>query len=156
MFNPKQKKMEQEELFPVVSINSETGEVEEHESLVVSPTQFDATKLSSLMNDSTKLEMAKKTISIVPVYYEFEKIGDSMRGIFAGHGNINKRTESGEFATIKVVKWLNNGKMYMNGGVALVDKFDHLPVGTPVEITYIMKNGKTKVYDVVLLQIEEG
>lgn len=138
-------------------VNPETGEVTTNEEIEVKPSAFTSAEISGFMNASAKLAKAKKTISIVPQYMEFGKQGETERGIFMGYTVINKKDElhPGQLVEIKCIQWLNNGKMYMNGGVALVDKFKSLPVGTPVEIEYTGKgsNGKTKVFDVTLLEI---
>jgi hypothetical protein len=54
---------------------------------------------------------------------------------------------------VAAVRFLHNRSVVINAGVVLVDECRNarLKEGTPVEVTYARKEGRTKIYTLTLL-----
>ena len=129
------------------------GEVVHHDDLLVQPEQFPLADFMHLMRASQELQTKAAVVSVVPRYFEFNRIGDRTRGVFVDFTSITKKQDDGSLKDIPCVRWMTNGEMFINGGIALVTTFERIncPRGTPVEISYAQKRGNCKVYDVKLL-----
>ena len=85
---------------------------------------------------------------------EFEKVGDSFRGIFLGMSTMNVTDkQTGELKELDCVKFIKDGKVLINGGYVLVEEMKRagVVVGTPLEVTYVKKDGNTKIYELTLI-----
>ena len=85
---------------------------------------------------------------------ELEKPGESFDGIFIGWqemGITDKQT--GEQKTLKASRFLINKQVKINAGAVLVNELERakIAVGTAVRVTYLRKEGNTKLYTLTLL-----
>jgi hypothetical protein len=141
-----------EDVVPITAITME-GE-EKPTELVAVPTQFPIAEYDNYLAKAQRLASYNATVSIASKYLEFNKPGETVRGIFLGFSTINKRDDNGEMKNITVVQWLApDGALYINGGIALVRTFEefNVPKGSPIEITYEGKRDRTKIFDVRIL-----
>lgn len=109
---------------------------------------------AEIVATSGKLDKMKKQLTITASYMELEKVGDSFRGVFLGLGTMNVTDKgTGELKSIQAARFMHEGKVYINGGVVLVDEIQKagIPISTPLEVTYVKKEGNTKIYDVAVL-----
>lgn len=139
-------------------IDAKTGEITELKStetdLMVNPETIDLKSADAFdFMSAEDLEEMETTISIVPHYYKFNVVGEKTRGRFYGFAEITKKVPDG-YRQIPVVVWVDTvGNMFMNGGVALIDKFEGMKKGQPFEIELVKaESEKAKVYDVRLLR----
>lgn len=60
---------------------------------------------------------------------------------------------TGEQKELVAARFLINKKVYINAGVTLVNELKRasVPVGTPLQVTYIRKEGNAKIYEIALL-----
>lgn len=110
--------------------------------------------LAQIVAQSSKLEKLKPQLTLTASYKEFEKVGDSFRGIFLGMSHMNVTDKvTGELKALECVKFINDGKVVINGGYVLVEEMKRaaVPVGTPLEVTYVKKEGNTKIYEITLI-----
>lgn len=114
----------------------------------------DGESLDAILAASRSLTAAKPVLTLTNVYKEFEKIGETFRGVYYGISNITVKDQaSGELVERPAVRLINDGTVYLNAGVNLVNQFrrNNLKVGTAVEIEYIEKQGNVKVYSLAIL-----
>lgn len=138
---------------PVQTI-TDVGEVKPTE-LVATPVKLEIENLSQIMALSHNLDNATVGMNVSPEYFEFTTPGSKMRGIYMGKTVIHKKNKVNPAIkdAIECVMWVSKGDTYMNGGKALVSKFDQLTAGTPVEIEYTGKDGEVKLFTVRILNI---
>ena len=132
-----------------VEIITDEGEIKKDESLTALPSLFEGNSFADLLTKSKQLEEKKNVVSLTPSYFQFETQGTIVKGVFCGFTTISKKALDGSYTPIECATWMDNGKMFMAGGVALVDEFKrrHIAIGTSVQITYTGKNGNTKLFD---------
>ena len=109
---------------------------------------------SELLEASANVEKLKPQVTLTAEYIELEKPSESFKGIFIGlqvMGVTDKQT--GEIKEIMAARFLINKKVYINAGVTLVNELKRasVPVGTPLLVTYIRKEGNAKIYELTLL-----
>lgn len=114
----------------------------------------DGTNLSAMLDASRNLEAAKPVLTLTQIYKEFSKVGETFRGVFFGIVAINvKDKETEDLVERPAIRIINDGKVYLNAGVNLVNQFrnSNIPIGTPVEIEFTEKHGQVKVYSITIL-----
>lgn len=124
---------------------------QENAAVAVAP---EITNFADLVAKSTMLNDLEQVVTLTAEYIELEKPSESFRGIFIGTQQmhiIDKVT--GEEKTMDAVRFLINKQVFINAGVVLVNEIKRagINVGTPVEVTYLRKEGNTKIYQVTLL-----
>ncbi len=110
--------------------------------------------LEAIMAASKNLNKASRILTLTNVYKEFSTIGEIFKGVYFGQVMITvKDPISKDLVERKAVRLINDGVVYLNAGVNLVNQFERnsIPVGTAVEIEFIEKQGNVKVYSVALL-----
>lgn len=110
--------------------------------------------LEAIMAASQNLNKATRILTLTNVYKEFSALGEKFRGVYFGQQMIDvKDPITKEKVKRKAVRLINDGVIYLNAGVNLVNQFERnsIPVGTAVEIEFIEKQGNVKVYSVALL-----
>ena len=110
--------------------------------------------LAQIVAQSSKLDKLKPQLTLTASYLEFEKVGDVFRGIFLGMSHMNVTDKvTGELKALECVKFIKDGKVVINGGYVLVEEMKRaaVPVGTPLEVTYVKKEGNTKIYEITLI-----
>jgi hypothetical protein len=109
--------------------------------------------LEAIMAASKNLNKASRILTLTNVYKEFS-LGEIFRGVYFGQVMIPvKDPITKDLVERKAVRLINDGVVYLNAGVNLVNQFERnsIPVGTAVEIEFIEKQGNVKVYSVALL-----
>jgi len=112
------------------------------------------TNFAELVSKSTNIDKLEQVLTLTAEYIELEKPSESFRGIFIGTQVMNMTDKTtGEEKSIEAVRFLINKQVFINAGVVLVNEIKRsaVTVGTPVEITYLRKEGNTKIYQVTLL-----
>ena len=112
------------------------------------------TNFAELVAKSTNLDKMEQVLTLTAEYIELEKPSESFRGIFIGTQVMNFTDKAtGEEKSSEAVRFLINKQVKLNAGVVLVNEIKRagINVGTPVEITYLRKEGNTKIYQVTLL-----
>jgi hypothetical protein len=109
---------------------------------------------SAMVERSANLGELKPLITLTAEYVELEKPGESFDGIFIGWqemGITDKQT--GEQKTLKASRFLINKQVKINAGAVLVNELERakIAVGTAVRVTYLRKEGNTKLYTLTLL-----
>ena len=118
------------------------------------PANVSSKSLESIMAASQNLNKATRILTLTNVYKEFSALGEKFRGVYFGQQMIDvKDPITKEKVKRKAVRLINDGVVYLNAGVNLVNQFERnsIPVGTAVEIEFIEKQGNVKVYSVALL-----
>jgi hypothetical protein len=112
------------------------------------------TNFAELVAKSTNLDKMEQVLTLTAEYIELEKPSESFRGIFIGTQQTNMTDKAtGEEKVVEAARFLINKQVFINMGVVLVQELKRsgVTVGTPVEITYLRKEGNTKIYQVTLL-----
>lgn len=112
------------------------------------------TNFAELVAKSTELDKLEQVITLTAQYLELEKPAESFRGVYIGTQVMTMADKvTGEEKSFDAVRFLINKQVFINAGVVLVNEIKRagINVGTPVEITYLRKEGNTKIYQVTLL-----
>jgi hypothetical protein len=117
------------------------GEVEDNPDLEINHTLVSRERFEKIRSLSQRLEKGEPMFSIESQYKEFEKPGESCRGVFLGFQEITikPRREGEEPRVLKSVKWFEqDGKTYINSGAQLVGIIErsNIPADTAIEIKY--------------------
>lgn len=115
------------------------------------PTEMD---FSAMVERSAKLNELKPMITLTAGYVELEKPGESFDGIFIGWQDMEiTDKQTGEAKTLKASRFLIEKQVKINAGAVLVKELERakISVGTAVRVTYIRKEGNTKLYSLTLL-----
>lgn len=126
-----------------------------NQSLAVSPVE-EMANLSQMLEASSNLSKATTSFTLSTSYIELASEGDSFRGIFAGITTIQMTDQvTGEPKDQEVARFLIDKQVRINGGAVLLSELKSTGVapGTPLEVTFVEKKGKTKVYSLTLLSI---
>ncbi len=112
------------------------------------------TNFADLVAKSTMLNDLEQVVTLTAEYIELEKPSEFFRGVYIGTQVmhiIDKVT--GEEKSMDAVRFLINKGVFINAGIVLVNEIKRagINVGTPVEVTYLRKEGNTKIYQVKLL-----
>lgn len=125
------------------------------QSLAVSPVE-EMANLSQMLEASSNLSKATTSFTLSTSYIELSSEGDSFRGIFAGITTIQMTDQAtGEPKDQEVARFLIDKQVRINGGAVLISELKSTGVapGTPLEVTFVEKKGKTKIYSLTLLSI---
>lgn len=109
---------------------------------------------SAMVERSAKLSELKPLITLTAEYIELEKPGESFNGIFIGFQNMEiTDKQTGESKTLIACRFLIEKQVKINAGAVLVKELERakIVVGTAVRVTYIRKEGNTKLYSLTLL-----
>jgi len=115
---------------------------------------LDITNFAELVERSTQLEKAKPILTLTAEYIELEKPGESFRGVYIGEQTMEIADKAtGEIKALVAARFLVNKQVKINAGVVLVNEIKRagISVGTPIEITYVKKEGNTKLYSITLI-----
>lgn len=108
--------------------------------------------------DWREIEKASTGINVAPQYFEFQNIGESLRGIYLGTSYVEKN-EGNITKKIPVVILATQKGIVMNGGVSLYDTITKFcRVGEALEIVYTgqrktSNGGYLKLYNITPLII---
>lgn len=118
---------------------------------VAIPSEMD---FSAMVERSAKLSELKPMITLTAEYVELEKPGEHFDGIFIGWQEMEiTDKQTGEAKTLKASRFLIEKQVKINAGAVLVKELERakISVGTAVRVTYIRKEGNTKLYSLTLL-----
>ena len=110
--------------------------------------------LEALLEASSNLEDLQPVIQLTSEYVELAKPGETFKGIFIGFQSMNVTDKAtGEHSERTAARFLINKVVKINAGVSLVRELKNagLPAGTPVQVTYVKKEGNLKIYALELL-----
>ena len=126
-----------------------------NQTLAVSPVE-EMANLSQMLEASSNLSKATASFTLSTSYIELSSEGDSFRGIFAGITTISTTDQvTGEPKDQEVARFLIDKQVRINGGAVLLSELKSTGVapGTPLEVTFVEKKGKTKIYSLTLLSV---
>lgn len=126
----------------------------QNESNEVATLSNGISNFAELLDLSAKVDKLKPQVTLTADYIELEKPSEHFSGVFIGMqvmGVSDKNT--GEVKELMAARFLINKKVYINAGVTLVNELKRasVPVGTPLQVTYIRKEGNAKIYEIALL-----
>lgn len=116
--------------------------------------QLNVPNLAEIVAKSEKLDAMQSMISLTAEYYELEKPGESFRGVFIGFQTMQVADKAtGEMKEINAARFLKDKRVLINGGAVLINELKraNVEVGTPLEVTYLRKEGNAKIYAIALL-----
>lgn len=105
-------------------------------------------------SSSASLKKMEVLMDLSAEYVELEKAGESFRGVYIGFQDINiTDKQTGESKKLKAARFIIDKKVRINAGAVLVSEIHRagVPVGTPLEVTYVRKDGNTKIYSIKLI-----
>ncbi len=105
-------------------------------------------------SDSKQLKGMEVLMDLTAEYVELEKTGESFRGVYVGFQDMNiTDKQTGESKKLKAARFLIDKKVRINAGAVLISELHraNVPVGTPLEVTYVRKDGNTKIYSIKLI-----
>ena len=105
-------------------------------------------------SDSKQLKGMEVLMDLTAEYVELEKTGESFRGVYIGFQDMNiTDKQTGESKKLKAARFLIDKKVRINAGAVLISELHraNVPVGTPLEVTYVRKDGNTKIYSLKLI-----
>ena len=105
-------------------------------------------------SSSASLKKMEVLMDLTAEYVELEKAGESFRGVYIGFQDINiTDKQTGESKKLKAARFIIDKKVRINAGAVLVSEIHRagVPVGTPLEVTYVRKDGNTKIYSIKLI-----
>jgi hypothetical protein len=117
----------------------------------INPQDFAAAMEKS---DSKALKGMEVLMDLTAEYVELAKAGESFRGVYIGLQDMNiTDKQTGENKKLKAARFLIDKKIYINAGAVLISELNRagVPVGTPLEVTYVRKDGNTKIYSIKLI-----
>ena len=123
-----------------------------NQTLAVSPVE-EMANLTQMLEASTELSNLTPSFTLSTSYIELASEGDSFRGIFAGITTIEMTDQATEPKAQDVARFLIDKQVRINGGAVLLSELRSTGVtpGTPLEVTFVEKKGKTKIYSLTLL-----
>jgi len=126
-----------------------------NQTLAVSPVE-EMANLSQMLEASSNLSNATASFTLSTSYIELSSEGDSFRGIYAGITTISMTDQvTGEPKDQEVARFLIDKQVRINGGAVLLSELKSTGVtpGTALEVTFVEKKGKTKIYSLTLLSV---
>lgn len=105
-------------------------------------------------SSSASLKKMEVLMDLTAEYVELEKAGESFRGVYIGFQEINiTDKQTSESKKLKAARFIIDKKVRINAGAVLVSEIHRagVPVGTPLEVTYVRKDGNTKIYSIKLI-----
>lgn len=109
---------------------------------------------SALVEKSATLTELKPVITLTAEYIELEKPSEYFDGIFIGFQDMEiADNNTGEMKTLKAGRFLINKQVFINAGAVLVRELERakISLGTAIRVTYLRKEGNTKIYTLTLL-----
>ena len=117
----------------------------------INPTDFASAMEKS---DSKTLKGMEVLMDLTAAYVELEKVGESFRGVYIGFQDMNiTDKQTGEQKRLKAARFLIDKKIFINAGAVLISEINraNVPLGTALEVTYVRKDGNTKIYSIKLI-----
>ena len=108
----------------------------------------------SAMEKSANLNKMEVLMDLSAEYIELEKVNEKFRGVFIGFQEMNiTDKQTGEMKKLKAARFIIDRKIFINAGAVLISELHraNVPTGTPLEVTYVRKEGNTKVYSIKLI-----
>lgn len=124
------------------------------EAVEITPASTQDFNFQEMIEKSANLEKLKPLITLTAEYIELEKPSEFFNGIFFGYQNMEVVDQvSGEVKKLVACRFIVNKEVKINAGIVLVNEIKraNLSIGTPVKVTYIRKEGNTKIYLLTLL-----
>lgn len=118
------------------------------------PATINDFNFSELVEKSAQLTELKPVLTLTADYIELEKPSEFFDGIFIGFQDMEiTDNQSGELKSLKAGRFLINKQVFINAGAVLVRELERakISLGTPIRVTYIRKDGNTKIYTLTLL-----
>ncbi len=111
---------------------------------------------AALVEKSSKENLAKlkPVLTLTAEYMELEKPSEFFDGIFIGWQDLELTDkQTGENKTLNAARFIVDKQVKINAGAVLVSELQRakINVGTALRVTYIRKEGNTKVYTLTLL-----
>ena len=110
--------------------------------------------MAELVERSAQLGELKPLITLTADYIELEKPSEHFDGVFIGFQDMNLTDkQTGEQKILSAARFLINKEVKINAGAVLVKELERakISVGTAVRVTYLRKDGNTKLYSLTLL-----
>lgn len=134
--------------------------MEQQEKNVVEITPTNAVAMSndidfaSMVERSAFLSELKPLITLTAEYMELEKPSEFFDGIFIGFQDMNiTDKQTGEQKNLPAARFLIDKQVKINAGAVLVAELNRakIIIGTALRVTYLRKEGNTKLYTLTLL-----
>lgn len=109
---------------------------------------------ASMVERSANMGEMKPLITLTAEYIELEKPSEFFDGIFIGFQEMNLTDkQTGEQKSLSAARFLIDKQVKINAGAVLVAELNRakIVVGTPLRVTYLRKEGNTKLYTLTLL-----
>ena len=135
-------------------------EQQENNVVEITPTPTNAVAMSneidfaSMVERSAFLGELKPLITLTAEYMELEKPSEFFDGIFIGFQDMNLTDkQTGELKNISAARFLIDKQVKINAGAVLVAELNRakITIGTALRVTYLRKEGNTKLYTLTLL-----
>jgi hypothetical protein len=107
-----------------------------------------------MVERSANMGEMKPLITLTAEYIELEKPSEFFDGIFIGFQEMNLTDkQTGEQKSLSAARFLIDKQVKINAGAVLVAELNRakIVVGTPLRVTYLRKEGNTKLYTLTLL-----
>jgi len=121
---------------------------------IVSPVVNPEMDFASMVERSASMKELKPLITLTAEYIELEKPSEFFDGIFIGMQEMNLTDkQTGEQKTLNAARFLVDKQVKINAGAVLVAELERakINVGTALRVTYLRKEGNTKLYTLTLL-----
>lgn len=108
----------------------------------------------TMVERSAKLSELKPMITLTAGYIELEKPSEHFDGIFIGYQEMQVTDkQTGESKSLNAARFLVNKEVKINAGAVLINELERakITVGTALRVTYLRKEGNTKLYTLTLL-----
>jgi len=109
---------------------------------------------ASMVERSAFLGELKPLITLTAEYIELEKPSEFFDGIFIGFQDMNiTDKQTGEQKILPAARFLMDKQVKINAGAVLIAELNRakITIGTPLRVTYLRKEGNTKLYTLTLL-----
>jgi hypothetical protein len=109
---------------------------------------------AAMVERSANMGELKPLITLTADYIELEKPSEFFDGIFIGFQEMNLTDkQTGEAKSLTAARFLVEKQVKINAGAVLVAELERakISVGTPLRVTYLRKEGNTKLYTLTLL-----
>lgn len=109
---------------------------------------------AAMVERSANMGEMKPLITLTADYIELEKPSEFFDGIFIGFQEMNLTDkQTGEAKSLQAARFLIDKQVKINAGAVLVAELNRgkISVGTPLRVTYLRKEGNTKLYTLTLL-----
>ena len=135
-----------------------TESINNIEAVEITPAQTIAVSnevdFATMVERSANMGEMKPLITLTAEYIELEKPSEFFDGIFIGFQEMNLTDkQTGEQKSLSAARFLIDKQVKINAGAVLVAELNRakIVVGTPLRVTYLRKEGNTKLYTLTLL-----